>query len=70
MLGVKVIQDVAPAPSLRGMELRLTVAPGLNGVTDIAGDTEEKGRTFAPTGAWRCNTTGVSHWLDNGLELN
>jgi hypothetical protein len=35
--GAKVIWDGAPAPSLRGMRLRLSVAPGFDGVMDVAG---------------------------------
>jgi hypothetical protein len=33
--GAEVIRGCAPTPPLRGMVLRLSVAPGLDGVTDV-----------------------------------
>ena len=59
--GAEVIWDRALTPSLRGTGLRLSMAPGLDGVMDIVvvadlvarGGAEGKARAFAPIRAWR-----------------
>jgi hypothetical protein len=64
-LGGRSDLDEAPALLLRGTRLCLSMAPSLDGVTNVTvvadlmsrgrtpADAEEKGHAFAPTKAWR-----------------